>query len=291
MTTSTRTSCAAARMLGLPRCRTATEPRARNAQSPRHHPGLSLQPRLATGTITLLVPYVDAHALHLRRMRTSSQPLPELSSSRSSSIGDLTTRSAATRASCRPATWASKLGVKLPTGQATARPSPFYAGSRRPGTPLDASLQPGTGSTDVILVTATTTTARSARTSTSSRTDNSKARSRTTWTQPGNELTAPATPRPSASGLRYENNPATGAAGAGEPAAQGARPGRAPRGRPEVPPANVTPTSAPGSTAQASHRQAAPVFGFVQVPAATATWYGYQLFPQYTVSVGVSYAL
>jgi hypothetical protein len=78
----------------------------------------------------------------------SSQPLPDLSNSRSSSIGDV--KLIGSYQGFLPAhNLGVQLGVKLPTGRYGTAVD-FDSGPLA-GTPLDASLQPGTGSTDVIL--------------------------------------------------------------------------------------------------------------------------------------------
>ena len=78
----------------------------------------------------------------------STQPLPELSSSRSSSLGDI--RDIGSYQGLLPThNLGLQLGVKLPTGQYGT--SVNFSTGPNAGTPLDASLQPGTGSTDVII--------------------------------------------------------------------------------------------------------------------------------------------
>jgi len=101
----------------------------------------------ADWNITVRVPYVSRdHSTY--GAFNSSAPLPDLSRSHSSSLGDvkliagyqgfLATHNAGVQ-----------LGVKLPTG-AYGTSVKFDAGPNA-GTPLDASLQPGTGSTDLIV--------------------------------------------------------------------------------------------------------------------------------------------
>jgi hypothetical protein len=78
----------------------------------------------------------------------SSQPLSGLSGSRSSSLGDV--KLVAGYQGLLPThNLGLQLGLKLPTGNYGTAVS-FNSGPNA-GTPLDASLQPGTGSTDVIL--------------------------------------------------------------------------------------------------------------------------------------------
>jgi hypothetical protein len=106
--------------------------------------GISYSPNSAW-SVTLYAPYVArTHSTHGEV--DSSQPLPQLSSSRSASLGDVRLVGAyqgflATR------NLGVTLGVKLPTGATDVR---FYGGPLS-GEPLDASLQPGTGSTDVLV--------------------------------------------------------------------------------------------------------------------------------------------
>jgi hypothetical protein len=97
--------------------------------------------------IALRVPYViRTHSTY--GDYDSSEPLPPPSSSRSSSIGDLRLLGAY-QGFLPNHNLGVQLGVKLPTGQygTTVR---FNEGPAA-GAPLDASLQPGTGSTDVIV--------------------------------------------------------------------------------------------------------------------------------------------
>jgi hypothetical protein len=78
----------------------------------------------------------------------SNQPLPALSDSRSSSVGDVKLIGSY-QGFLAEHNLGVQLGVKLPTGRyGTA--IDFDSGPKA-GTPLDASLQPGTGSTDLIL--------------------------------------------------------------------------------------------------------------------------------------------
>ena len=108
--------------------------------------GLSYSPT-ANWDLDLRIPYV------IRTHSTygdfdSAQPLNELSSSRSSSLGDV--RLIGNYQGILPThNLGVQLGVKLPTGKyGTAI---HFDGGPNAGTPLDASLQPGTGSTDIIV--------------------------------------------------------------------------------------------------------------------------------------------
>ena len=120
----------------------------------------------------------------------STQPLPALSYSRSSSIGDV--KVIGSYQGWLPThNLGVQLGVKLPTGRYGTAVD-FNAGPNA-GTPLDASLQPGTGSTDLIV--GAYYYRASARTSTRSSTRSSRPRSAITWTSPAT-TTDRATPPP-----------------------------------------------------------------------------------------------
>jgi hypothetical protein len=106
--------------------------------------GISYSPN-SSWNVTLYAPYVvRTHSTYGEF--DSTQPLPELSSSRSASLGDV--RLVGAYQGFLPTrNLGVELGVKLPTGATDVR---FFAGPLA-GEPLDASLQPGTGSTDVIV--------------------------------------------------------------------------------------------------------------------------------------------
>ena len=97
--------------------------------------------------LTLLVPWViRTHSTY--GTYDPTQPLPDLSSSRSSSVGDI--KLIGSYQGFLPThNLGVQLGVKLPTGRYYPYIT-FYDGPSA-GAPLDASLQPGTGSTDVIV--------------------------------------------------------------------------------------------------------------------------------------------
>ena len=101
----------------------------------------------ADWNIDLKVPYV------LRTHSTygevyADQPMPALSTSRSSSLGDI--RLIGSYQGFLPAhNFGVQFGVKLPTGRYGTDVN--FNGGPKQGTPLDASLQPGTGSTDLIV--------------------------------------------------------------------------------------------------------------------------------------------
>jgi hypothetical protein len=108
--------------------------------------GLSYSPN-SSWNLLLLAPYViRSHSTY--GTYDPTQPLPDLSRSFSSSIGDM--KLVVSYQGFLPTrNLGVQLGVKLPTGQYWPTVE-FYSGPNA-GTPLDASLQPGTGSTDVIV--------------------------------------------------------------------------------------------------------------------------------------------
>jgi hypothetical protein len=101
----------------------------------------------ADWNIDLRVPYViRTHSTY--GAYDSSQPLPPLSDSRSSSLGDIKLIGSY-QGLLEMHNLGLQLGVKLPTGQ-YGTDVRFRSGPAA-GSPLDASLQPGTGSTDIIV--------------------------------------------------------------------------------------------------------------------------------------------
>ncbi len=97
--------------------------------------------------VTLLVPYVIRdHSTY--GTYDPTQPLPQLSTSHSSSLGDVRVIGAY-QGFLPSRELGLQLGVKVPSGRyGTALD--FDSGPSA-GTPVDASLQPGSGSTDIIL--------------------------------------------------------------------------------------------------------------------------------------------
>jgi len=108
--------------------------------------GLDYSPT-ADWNIDLRVPYViRTHSTY--GAYDSTQPLPPVSYSRSSSLGDM--KWLVSYQGLLPEhNFGVQLGVKLPTGQ--YRTDVKFRGGPAAGLPLDASLQPGTGSTDIIV--------------------------------------------------------------------------------------------------------------------------------------------
>jgi hypothetical protein len=238
--------------------------------------GLSYSPD-SQWNFKLLVPYViRTHSTY--GDYDPAQPLPELSSSRSSSIGDI--RLVTSYQGFLPTrNLGVQLGVKLPTGQYGTAVD-FSAGPAA-GTPLDASLQPGTGSTDIIL-------GGYYYTPVSQDFDfivNGQFQSALThrMDQPGNDY-RPGNSTTLSVGLRYEHAPAW------VPQVQVNFLHKSPDQGALADVQNTAGTVvylSPGLTAQVSRRLH--LFGFVQVPL-YSNLYGYQLFPQYTVTAGASYA-
>jgi hypothetical protein len=101
----------------------------------------------ADWNIDLRVPYViRTHTTY--GTYDSTAPLPPLSDSRSSSLGDIKLVGSY-QGLLEMHNLGLQLGVKLPTGQ-YGTDVKFSSGPAA-GSPLDASLQPGTGSTDLIV--------------------------------------------------------------------------------------------------------------------------------------------
>ena len=238
--------------------------------------GLSYSPN-SSWNLTLLLPYV------IRNHSTygtydPTQPLPELSRSFSSSMGDA--KLIVSYQGFLPTNnLGVQLGVKLPTGQYGTAVD-FHSGPNA-GTPLDASLQPGTGSTDIILgayyyqaisqnfdafINAQFQTAVRQR-----------------MDQPGNDY-RPGNSTNLSFGLRYEANARW------VPQLQINLLHKAPDQGALADVQNTAGSVAylsPGLTAQLSARVHA--FAFAQLPV-YSNLYGSQLFPRWTASAGVSYA-
>ena len=239
--------------------------------------GLGYSPNPAW-SFNLLMPYViRAHSTY--GTFDSTQPLPPLSTSRSSSIGDLRVISSY-QGFLSTNNLGVQLGLKLPTGRYGTAVK--FDGGPNAGQPLDASLQPGTGSTDIILG----AYYYQAISQDFDLFANAQFQSavRHHLDQPGSDY-RPGNSTTVSFGLRYvehsgwipqlqvnllHKSPDQGALADVQNTA-----------------GNVAYLS-PGLTAKATSRLQ--VFGFVQVPV-YSNLYGYQLFPRYTASLGVSYAL
>jgi hypothetical protein len=226
----------------------------------------------------LLVPYVvRSHSTY--GIYESTQPPPDLSSSNFSDLGDarfivnyqglLASRE-----------FGVQLGVKVPTGKYGTAIN--FDGGPAAGTPIDASLQPGTGSTDVILgayyhhpVSLNWQLFASAQfqSAVSHHLD-----------QPGDDY-RPGNSTSAVIGVRYEADPRW------VPQLQVNLLHKSPD---QGALADVQNTAgsviyvSPGMTVRVLDRLHA--FGFVQLPV-YSNLYGYQLFPHYTFSVGLSYFL
>jgi hypothetical protein len=225
----------------------------------------------------LLVPYVvRAHSTY--GTYDSAQPLPPLSSSHSSSLGDA--RLIANFQGLLPTRELGvQLGLKLPTGRYGTAVD-FDSGPSA-GTPLDASLQPGTGSTDIIVgayfhhaISLNLALFASAQ---------FQSAVKQHLDQPGDDY-RPGNSTTGILGLRYE------ADSRWVPQLQVNLLHKSPDRGALADLQNTAGTViyiSPGLTARVLDKLYA--FGFVQLPA-YSNLYGYQLFPHYTVSVGLSYA-
>lgn len=237
--------------------------------------GLSYSPT-SSWNVSLFLPYVVRdHSTY--GTFDSAQPLPDLSTSRSSSIGDA--RLIASYQGVLPTrNLGFQLGLKLPSG-AYGTAVDFRSGPNA-GAPLDASLQPGTGSTDVIV-------GAYYHDAISQNFDlfvNGQFQSAVKhhMDQPGNDY-RPGNSTTVTVGLRYERDrrwvPQLQVNLVHKSPDQGAL-------------ADIQNTAgtvtylSPGLTLQLPGQ--VHLFGFVQVPL-YSNLYGYQLFPHYTASVGVSY--
>lgn len=205
-------------------------------------------------------------------------PLPPLSTSRSSSFGDakllvsyqglLPTRNLGLQ-----------LGVKLPTGLSGSAVN-FRTGPAA-GTPLDASLQPGTGSTDVILGAYYIKAVSQDFDLISLGQFQAAVHSR--QTDPGNDY-RPGNSTTLSVGLRYVTDPRwvpqLQVNLVRKSADQGALADLADT-------AGTVAYASPGVTVRVRHDLHA--FAFAQLPV-YSNLDGNQLFPRYTISVGASYA-
>jgi hypothetical protein len=239
--------------------------------------GLSYSPT-AEWNIDLRVPYVvRTHSTY--GDFDSTEPLNELSSSRSSSLGDVRLLGSY-QGLLATHNLGVQLGVKLPTGKYGTAVN-FYGGPDA-GSPLDASLQPGTGSTDIIVGAYYYKAISQDFDVTVNGQFQSALRHR--MDQPGNDY-RPGNSTTLSVGLRYEANPRW------VPQVQVNLLHKA---RDQGALADVQSTAgnvayvSPGLTVAVTHRLH--VFGFVQVPV-YSNLYGYQLFPRWTASAGASYAL
>ena len=207
----------------------------------------------------------------------SSEPLPDLSYANFAKPGDVRLI-ANYQGFMSSGELGVQAGVKLPTGEyGTAI---HFSSGPNAGQPLDASLQPGTGSTDVIAgayyqhpVSNSLELFASAQ---------FQAAIRERLDQPGNNY-RPGNSTTGTVGLRYEADPRW------VPQLQLNLLHKAPDTGALADVQNTAGTVlyvSPGMTLQLAHKLIA--FGFVQLPL-YSNLYGYQLFPHYSASVGLSY--
>jgi len=238
--------------------------------------GLSYVPS-SSWNVELRVPYViRTHSTY--GTFDSTQPLPDLSASRSSSLGDI--RLVGSYQGLLPThNLGLQLGVKLPTGQYGTRVD--FSSGPNAGTPLDASLQPGTGSTDVIVgayyyeaISQDFDVFANGQFQSAVRHEQDQPGADF---RPGNSLTMSV-------GLRYERSPnwvpQLQLNVLHRRADQGARADTADS-------AGTVAYLSPGMTVRVIRQLHA--YGFVQFPV-YSNLNGYQLFPRRSFSVGVSYA-
>jgi hypothetical protein len=231
----------------------------------------------ADWNIDLRVPYVvRSHSTYGEF--DSTAPLPEPSYSRNSSLGDIKLI-ASYQGFLAARNFGVQLGVKLPTGRyGTA--IDFNSGPAA-GTPLDASLQPGTGSTDVIVGAYYYRFIG----------DNVEVMANGQFQsaleekmdQPGNDF-RPGNSTTLSAGVRYDAFPAWA------PQLQlNVLHKSADQGALADTPDTVGTVAylSPGLTVRL--RPELQVYGFAQLPV-YSNLDGYQLFPRFTVSVGISYA-
>jgi hypothetical protein len=238
--------------------------------------GITYSPN-ADWNVTLRVPYVIRdHSTY--GTFDSTQPLPDLSTSHSSSLGDV--KLVGGYQGFLPThNLGIQLGIKLPTG-AYGTDVNFNSGPNG-GTPLDASLQPGTGSTDLIV-------GGYYYRAISQNWDafvngNFQAAVTSKQDQPGNDF-RPGNQTLVSLGLRYEVDPRIVPQlqinllhKSPDQGALADRQGSA----------GTVAYFSPGLIVSATHDLQ--LYGFVQVPVYSQL-NGYQLFPRWTGSMGLSYA-
>jgi hypothetical protein len=231
----------------------------------------------ADWSIALRVPYVmRTHSTY--GTLDSSEPLPALSYSRSSSLGDIKVIGGY-QGILPDHNFGIQLGVKLPTG--TYGTDVKFSSGPNAGNPLDASLQPGTGSTDIIVGSYYYRAINQSLEFFANAQFQSAVKSK--QDQPGNDF-RPGNSTTVTLGLRYETNPRLvpqlQVNLLHKSVDQGAL-------------ADITDTAgyvaylSPGLTAKVLDHLY--VYGFAQLPV-YSDLVGNQLFPRYTISVGASYA-
>jgi hypothetical protein len=239
--------------------------------------GLSYSPNPAWN-FNLLVPYIErTHSTYGEF--DSSQPLQALSTSRSSSLGDMRLIGSY-QGLLATNNLGLQLGVKLPTGHYGTAVD-FNAGPNV-GIPLDASLQPGTGSTDIIIG----AYYYQAISQDFDMFANAQFQSAVAhhMDQPGEDY-RPGNSTTVSFGLRFEQNPHW------VPQLQV---NLLHKSRDQGALADIQDTAgnvaylSPGLTASVLPNLH--IYGFAQLPV-YSNLYGYQLFPRWTAAIGLSYAL
>jgi len=232
----------------------------------------------ADWSVALRIPYVSRNHTTYGSF-DPTKPLPDLSGSHSSSLGDIKLI-AGYQGFLPTHNLGVQFGVKLPTG-AYGTDVSFDSGPNA-GTPLDASLQPGTGSTDLVvggyyyLAVSQNWDAYfngNFQTAVASRQD-----------QPGNDY-RPGNQTLVTAGLRYEANPAI------VPQVQINLVHKGPDQGALADQADTAGTVAflaPGLTW--SLMQKLQLYGFIQVPVYSQL-NGNQLVPRWTGTLGLSYSL
>jgi hypothetical protein len=231
----------------------------------------------ADWSIGLRVPYVmRTHSTY--GTLDTSEPLPSLSYSRSSSLGDIKVIGGY-QGFLSDHNFGLQLGVKLPTG--TYGTQVKFSSGPLAGNPLDASLQPGTGSTDIIVGGYYYRAISQSLEFFTNAQFQSAVKSK--QDQPGNDF-RPGNSTTLTFGLRYETNPRLVPQLQVNLLHKGVDQGAL---------ADITDTAgyvaylSPGLTAKVIDRFY--VYGFAQLPV-YSDLVGNQLFPRYTISVGASYA-
>jgi hypothetical protein len=232
----------------------------------------------ADWNIDLRIPYViRTHSTY--GSYDSTQPLPPSSNSRSSSLGDVKIIGSY-QGILAMHNLGLQLGVKLPTGQYGTDVK--FSGGPAAGSPVDASLQPGTGSTDIIVGAYYYQPISQNFDFFANLQFQSAVKSK--QNQPGSDY-RPGNSTTLTFGVRYEENPNW------VPQLQmNLLDKRVDQGAL----ADIYSTAgyvaylSPGLTAKVIGNLH--VYAFAQVPV-YSDLVGYQLFPRYTVSVGASYAL
>jgi hypothetical protein len=243
--------------------------------------GINYRPS-ADWNVNLLVPYVvRTHTTYGTQLQpyTPAETAPDqISGARVDNLGDV--KLLGNYQGLLPThNLGLQLGVKLPTGQYGTKVD-FYNGPNA-GSPLDASLQAGTGSTDVI-VGAYYYQAVSQNFDIFLNTQFQSAVAHK-QNQPGNDF-IPGNSVTFSVGLRYEANPKW------IPQVQLNLLHKRPDRGALADTADTVGTVAyisPGLTVQVTHKLHA--YGVVQVPV-YSNLDGYQLFPHYTATAGLSYA-